>query len=588
MGKADYLFEVSWEVCNKVGGIYTVIMSKAAKMVGHYGDGYFSVGPYFPGKSVPEFIEKEPPKEIEKVFEAMAQKGIECHYGIWLVKGEPKVILVNGNSLFSIKDELLKHLWEDFGIDSLSSGSDYFDPVIWSTAVGMFIEEFSVQNPGSNVVGHFHEWLAGAGLLYLRKHNAKAATVFTTHATMLGRSIAGSGQDLYSMLGHFNPDNEAKWRGVNNKFTIERASAQNAHCFTTVSDITGIEAEAILGKKPDIIVPNGLDMEYFPSYEEVAYLHKINRSKLKEMVAFHFLPYQQFDLDDTFIYYIFGRYEFKNKGIDVFIKALSQLNDRLRADNSKRTIIAYFWIPAYTRGMKQQLLENKAYFGEINNSIYNHMDSIKQKLISDIISGQDMTKVNLFDQEFLLEARKLAANFKKQGNPPLVTHNIDEANDSIVKAFMDARLYNNADDRVKVVFHPAYLTGTDGLLDLKYYDAMVAGHLGVYPSYYEPWGYTPLESAAWGVPAITTDLAGFGKWINDNKKKDDKGIVVISRLGKNDGEVVRQLSDAMYDYSQLNRHGRVERKINAKELADWGNLVKFYFDAHNFALKKLS
>jgi glycogen(starch) synthase len=587
--KADYLFEASWEVCNKVGGIYTVLMSKAEKMIENYPN-YYPVGPFFPGKAVPEFIEKQAPKELKNVFDVMSSRGIECHFGKWLVKGEPDAILIFPRHLYDVTGDLLSGLWNDFRVDSYGSGSDYTDPVVWSTAVGMFLEEFSKQNSG-NIVGHFHEWLAGGAILYLRKHNARVATVFTTHATMLGRAIAGSGQDLYSMLSKINPDDEARKHGVANKFTIERACAHNAHCFTTVSEITGIEAQSILGRKPDVLLPNGLDMENFPSYEEVAYEHKIKRTKIKEMVAFYFLPYQNFDLEDTLIYYIFGRYEYRNKGIDVFTRALGELNRRLKNDKSKKTIIAFYWIPAWTREIRQELLENKAYFGEINDSIYNHMDSIKQKLLSWIISGQDITNANLFDQEFLLETRRLGANFRKQGMPPLCTHHLNnEENDEILNGFKQAGLANQPEDRVKVVFHPAYLTGTDGLLDLKYYDAMVSGHLGVYPSYYEPWGYTPLESAAWGVPAITTDLAGFGMWINANKKKDDKGIMAIPRLGKNDDEVVTELANAMYEYSQLNRRGRVERKINAKELsklADWGNLVKHYFEAHSFALRKL-
>ncbi len=588
--KADYLFEASWEVCNKVGGIYTVLMSKAEKMIENYPN-YIPVGPFFPGKSVPEFIEKPASKEIRSVFDLMASIGIECHYGKWLVKGEPDVVLIFPRHLYDATGDLLAGLWQDFGVDSYGSGSDYTDPVVWSTAVGMFIDEFAKQNSDKKIVGHFHEWLAGAAILYLKKHKAKVGTVFTTHATMLGRSIAGSGKDLYSMLGNFNPAEEAKKHGVSNKFTMEKASAQNAGCFTTVSEITGMEAQAILGRKPDVLLPNGLDMENFPSYEEVAYEHKIKRTKIKEMIAFYFLPYQSFDLEDTLIYYIFGRYEYKNKGIDVFTKSLAELSRRLKAEKSKKTIIAFYWIPAWTKGIRQELLENKAYFGEINDSIYNHMDSIKQKLLSWIISGQDISKINLFDQEFLLETRRLGANFKKQGTPPLCTHHLNgEEQDEIINGFMQAGLTNQPDDRVKVVFHPAYLTGTDGLLDLKYYDAMVSGHLGVYPSYYEPWGYTPLESAAWGVPAITTDLAGFGMWINASKKKEDKGIVVIPRLGKSDAQVVNDIANAMYEYSQLDRRGRVERKINAKELsklADWGNLIRCYLDAHSFALRKI-
>jgi glycogen(starch) synthase len=588
--EAEQVFELSWEVCNKVGGIYTVLMSKAAKMTESY-DNYIAIGPFFPNKKVPEFVEETAPDELKDIFNKLQEQGIVCHYGKWLVKGNPKVILVDFGILANSTDNILGDLWNNFRVDSLGADSEYINPVIWSTAAAKFIELFAKKYPGKKIAAHFHEWLCGAGLLYLKQRKVRVGTIFTTHATMLGRSIAGSGKDLYSMLGRFDPDQEARNHGVHNKYSMERASALNCDCFTTVSGITGIEAEHILGRKPDVLVPNGLDSEKFPSYEEIAVQHRYGRTKIKEMVSAYFLPYQQFDLENTLIYYIFGRYEFRNKGIDVFIRALGQLNSRLRHENSEKTIIVYFWIPTWTHGMKKEILENKAYYNEINDSVFNHIDSIKQKLISSIISGEDMTKINLFDEEFILESRKLASNFKKDGHPGFVTHYLDnEDADLIISNSRANGLNNTQEDRVKIIFHPAYLTGTDGLLDLSYYEAMVGGHLGVYPSYYEPWGYTPLESASWGVPAITTDLAGFGMWIDRNKKPEDKGIIVLSYLNKSQDDVVRELADEMYEYSKLDRKGRVERKINAKnlsKLADWGQLIAHYIEAHNFAIEKI-
>jgi glycogen(starch) synthase len=588
--EADFVFELSWEVCNKVGGIYTVLMSKAARMIENYSN-YIAVGPYFPNKKVPEFVEEHSPAEFKEIFVKLQQQGIVCHYGKWLVKGSPKVILVDYGFLFNSKDRILNDMWNNFRVDSYGADEEYSNPVIWSTAAAKMIELFAQKYTDKKIVAHFHEWLCGAGLLYLKQQNARVGKVFTTHATMLGRSIAGGGRDLYSMLGHFDPDQEARNCGVHSKHTMERASAQSSDCFTTVSGITGIEAEHILGRKPDVLLPNGLDSEKFPSYEEIAVQHRYARGKIKEMVAAYFMPYQQFDLDKTLIYYIFGRYEFRNKGIDIFIKALGELNNRLRQEKSDKTIIAYFWIPTWTHGIKKELLENKSYFNEINESVFNYLDSIKQKIISGVISCEDISTLKLFDEDFLLESRKLCSNFKRDGHPGFVTHYLDsEDNDQIISMSRSVGLNNTQDDRVKIIFHPAYLTGTDGLLDLSYYEAMVGGHLGVYPSYYEPWGYTPLESASWGVPAITTDLAGFGMWINKNKKPDDKGIIVLSYLHRSFDDVAGELADEMYEYSKLDRKGRVERKINAKnlsKLADWGQLISHYVAAHNFAVSKL-
>jgi glycogen(starch) synthase len=588
--KADAVFELSWEVCNKVGGIYTVLMSKAVRMMENYSD-YTLIGPFFPGKKMPDFVEEEAYDELKPVFKAMQAKGLIGHFGKWLIKGRPRVVLIDFGNLRYKKDDVLSGLWNDFKIDSYGTDDEYSNPVLWSTAVGMFLEEYAREFQHKKIVAHCHEWLAGGALLYLKQNRSKVATVFTTHATMLGRSIAGGGQDLYSMLGHFDPETEARNKGVISKFTMERASARNADCFTTVSEITGIESEHILGRKPDVLLPNGLDMQNFPSYEEIAVLHREYRSKIKEMVSYYFLPYESFDIENTFIYYIFGRYEYKNKGIDVFTKSLGILNRKLKEEKSKNTIIAYYWIPAWTKGIKKELLESRAYFAEIQDAVLNQMDSMHQKLTAGVISGTDVSKIPIFTDEFIVQTRRLSSNFKRSGHAPFVTHYLDsEDNDEIIRGFKEAGLNNNPDDRVKVVFHPAYLTGTDGLLDLEYYEAMAGGHLGIFPSYYEPWGYTPLETAAWGVPAITTDFAGFGMWIKNQKQAKDKGIIVLDGFGKSYDQVVNDLAKEMYEYNKLDRKGRVERKINAKELsklADWGELITQYVKAHSFALGKI-
>jgi len=590
--KADYLFEVSWEVCNKVGGIYTVVSSKAGLTKDNYAN-YFLVGPYFEGKELPEFKPEEPAPELSKAFGELSKEGINCHFGTWLIEGKPSVILIDFSAIAEKKNELKRMLWDEYKIDSINADWDFEEPMCWATAIGMLVEKFSKSNPRKSVVMHCHEWMAGFAILHTKKQSPKVGTVFTTHATMLGRAMCGSGLDLYSMLKDLNPDEYAYKLKVEAKYLTEKACANTSDVFTTVSEITGMEAEKILGRKPDILVLNGLDIGKFPTIEEALAKHRTCRVKIREFLKFYFYPYYFFDVEHNIILFIVGRYEFHNKGIDIFIKALGRLNEMLRKQDTERTISAFFWIPAGNQGIRTEILENKNYYRHIGNYIQYNSEAILTKLTDNIIcsSGTVFDK-NILSEEIKLELKKDFLHFKRKGLPPLSTHRIDEDNDLIIKAFKDAGLLNKQEDKVKVIFYPVYLGGNDEMINLAYYDAMSGGHLGIFTSYYEPWGYTPLESAALGVPALTSDLAGFGRFIRDkiNKEKDKpKGLFILDRLNVSDDDAIKNFTKILYDFSMLEKHQRADEKVAAKELAelcDWKILIENYFKAHNLALEK--
>jgi len=591
--QADYLFEVSWEVCNKVGGIYTVVKSKAAEIMEYYKENYFAIGPFFPEKVAGEFQEKVPPDSLSKVFEKLRKESIKCHYGSWLIKGEPNTILVDFSGFTFKKNEIKTSLWQNFKIDSLNT--QYFDfdePVIWSYAVGKLLEEIKNVFKDKKIVAQFHEWLTGAGLLYLKQNKVKIGTVFTTHATILGRTMSFANEELYEIFDKINPVEKAYEYGIQAKYLIEKQSALNADVFTTVSEITAIETEHILGKKPDILLPNGLNLNKFPTFEEASIKHRLYRERIKEFLMYYFFPYYSFDLDNTFFYFLCGRYEFRAKGIDVFIKALAKLNEKLKKEGSKKTIVAFFWVPGNIRGIKTQLLENRTFFKDIKDSVDDNINEIKNRIIYSIVSKKSITEKNIFDESFLHENKKKVLKLMKKGNPALSTHDLhDEQNDPIIKSLNESGLLNKKEDRVKVVFYPIYLTGADSLLDLGYYECMQGSHLGVFPSYYEPWGYTPLEAAALGVSSVTTDLAGFGRYINEKSvQTKNPGIFVLKRLEKKDDEVVEKLANSLYYFSSLSKQDRIKNKMEAQRLAslaDWDALIKNYIEAHNLAVKRL-
>ncbi len=585
--EADYLIEASWEVCNKIGGIHTVVKSKARSLQEFYKN-YLLIGPYVPKQAEVEFEPKAPPTMLKQVFERLKGEGISCYYGEEAID-KTKTILIDFSGFMNQKNEIKKQLWEDYKIDSLTAGFDFEEPVVWATAAGKVIEGIAKTLENKKIVAQFHEWLAGPAILYLKKKNVKIATVFTTHATVLGRTLTGNGRPLFEVMQEIDVDREIYNYNVHAKHQTEKASCQNATVFTTVSEITSIEAEHILGRKADVLLYNGLDLDKFPTFEETSIRHGKSKQQIKNFLEYYFFPYYEFDLDETLFYFITGRYEFHNKGIDVFIEALGRLNQKMKKEEEKKTVVAFFWIPLDIKGIKTPILENKTYYWDIETFVGRQLENIKDNLIYTSVRKRLPTIEDLLSKNFMYELKKKIAGFGKKGDPPLVTHDLYyEDNDAIINSFKKLGLLNRKEDRVKVIFYPAYLTGTEGLLDLNYLDAVVGCHLGVFPSYYEPWGYTPLETAALGVPAVTTDLAGFGRFLQ--QKNNTQGIYVVSRFKKSDGEVVEELTRILYSYTKMSRDKRIRMKIEAKKLvsvADWKNLVEHYIEAHNVAIETI-
>ncbi len=590
---ASSVYEISWEVCNKVGGIYSVIASKTQLLEGNY-DEYVLIGPYLKEKAEQDFIEEEPPEKYVETIEWLESQGIIAHYGTWLIKGEPKTILLEFQGVRDKSNDLKREFWETHGVDSLFSSWEFEEPMLFSYAAAQLmlgLEERRVFNPEKTVF-QAHEWMTGFAILKLRNAGSKIRTVFTTHATILGRSIAGNNQDLYGLLGKFNPYEKARELNISDKFTAERAAAQASHVFTTVSEITGKESEYILGRKPDVLLLNGLDLDNYPSIEETSIKHVTSRKTIREFLAYTFFPYYQFDLKHNLSFYLAARYEFENKGIDTLIEALRRVNEELKKTDTQRTISAFIFIAMPNNGAKVELLENKNYYRHIKGYVESKSGEILSKIVNDFLSQKD-SNGSILTKEFIQEMKKDVLRFRRQGKPVLCTHKLyeTEENNRIIRAFREAGLTNSDEDKVKVILYPAFLDGHDSLLNMEFNDAVAGCHLGIFPSYYEPWGYTPLESAALGVPAITTDLAGFGRFIKKKTKHlgKEKGIYVVEREQKTKQEFTDQLFKVMLDFALMDHAERVDHKIRAKELsqlADWKHLAINYLDAHNKAIER--
>ncbi len=583
-GEADMLFEVSWETTNKCGGIYTVISSKAKLMTEIY-DEYFSVGPLFDKLPI-DFTQENIPSNFEPIINELSEEGIKCIYGLWNIPGAPKTFLIDGRRLNSQLDKIKTSLWEKYGIDSLTCSHDFNEPLIWSWAVGIFLEKVGNVFPNKKIVGHFHEWLSGFSLLHLKNVNSSVKSVFTTHATMLGRTIASNGENLYDSLNQINPEKKSKEMNISEKFTTEKACALNSDVFTTVSNITANECNAFFGRMPQIL-PNGLLIDdEFPNFEEASYNHHNLKKKLKNVCKGYFFPYQIFDLDNTMFFYFSGRYEFMTKGLNTLPRALGKLNNYLKLSDSDKTVVMLFLVAMNNTTIKNEVLENKNNFQILKNIIDSTFDKIIDKAINQIMSGNSMSSMNIPKEETILKL--FSYKMKKTGLPPLCSHFLpyDENEDNLIKELKRNNLLNRPEDQVKVIMVPYYLDGSDGLFDMSYYDIVNACHLGLFPSYYEPWGYTPLESVAFGVPALTTDEAGFGKFVEDKLPPSHPGIFLCGwqRTNADNADLI---FEHMRNYISFDAHARIACKMNAHKLsgtADWKNLIVNYIKAHNDAL----
>jgi glycogen phosphorylase/synthase len=536
----DYLFEVSWEVCNKVGGIHTVISTKAITLSHKLSNNYILIGPDVwreEGKN-PEF------EEDKKLFKAWRDKafdeGLRVRIGRWKIAGEPIAIIVDFSPFFNQKDKIFSDFWEHYKLDSLSGQWDYIEPSLFGYAAAKVIESFvrfhlTIRD---KTVAQFHEWMTGTGVLYLKKYAPQIATVFTTHATVLGRSIAGNNQPLYGKLDTYNGDSKAIEFNVIAKQSLEKISAQNADCFTTVSEITSKECAQFLQKPVDLVTPNGFEDTFVPKDELFDKERKEARQKLVE-VAEALLGYKL--TEDVMLIANSGRYEFKNKGIDLFIDALGKINQQ----SVPREILAFVLIPAHHYGARKDLLE------KLNNS--------------------DNTAACMNS---------------------LLTHNLHDAQqDPILKRIQENNLTNEQGNKVKVIFVPSYLNGDDGIFNMPYYKLLIGLDQTVFASYYEPWGYTPLESVAFHVPTVTTDLAGFGLWVKQSYPEPQNSVYVIHRTDNNDEEVVNAISQAIISNSKLGTSETERARSRANDISHialWRNLIKYYYQAYHVALTKQS
>lgn len=541
----NFIFESSWEVCNKVGGIYTVLSTRAKTLQQQMQDRLIFIGPdFWKNKKNPLFKEE---KQLFKDWAAVAaEEGLTVRTGRWNIPGNPCVILVDFNPFFAEKNQIYTDAWNDFQVDSLNAYGDYDEASMFSYAAAKVVESFYkfYLIETDNVIYQAHEWMTGLGALYLRKHVPAIATVFTTHATTIGRSIAGNGKPLYEYLWAYNGTQMSHELNVAAKHSIERQTAYFADCFTTVSDVTAKECAELLDKPCDAVLMNGFEADFVPDSKSFDKVRKEARDRIFRVA--NALTGCTF-AEDTLVVATSGRYEYKNKGIDVFVEAMNRLRHTLQSQAEGRQVLALVEVPAWSGAARADL--------------------------TDRLKG----KAKIYDTAL---------------DCPVLTHELYDFNhDNVIGQLRYFDFWNRPADRVKIIFVPCYLDGKDGVFNRHYYDMLIGNDLSVYPSYYEPWGYTPLESVAFRVPCITTSLSGFGMWADSVKGSRSgimDGVEVVTRTDYNYSEVADVIAATVERYMNLpEKDVTAARKAAAKlsEKALWKHFIKYYYEAYDIALR---
>ncbi len=590
------LMEVSWEACNQVGGIYTVIRSKAPVMVNNWGTNYCLIGPYM-GRSIQ--AELEPLDQTADAFGQAAAnlraKGYDVHYAEWLVTGRPRVVLLNPRVIEEKVLNVVKYLlWKNHGIDTTKNDPLINQVIAFAYLTKLFIDEVTqLVEKDKPIIAHFHEWMAGLPILDIVREKMAVKTIFTTHATQLGRHLAINSPMFYSHLPFFKWEDEVKKFGIETEATIEYQCAQRAHLLTTVSEVTARECKHLLKRNPDFILPNGLNIDRFEVLFEFQNLHATYKNEIHQFVMGHFFQSYSFDLDRTMYFFTSGRYEFKNKGFDLTIEALSRLNKRLKAENADVTVVMFFVTKRDFTSIKPEVLQSRAVMEEIRQTCEAIESQIGKRLFFESTTREDNRLPNLnefVDDYWKLRYRRTIQSWKSKKNPSVVTHNlIQEEQDDIVKMLKEKNLKNSVEDKVKVVYHPDFINSANPLFAMDYNQFVRGCNLGVFPSYYEPWGYTPLECMASGVPAVTSDLSGFGDYLLHNlPDHEEYGLNVIERGKRTFDFSVNQLMYVMYDFLMQSRRERIMQRNNVENnsaIFDWQNLIRYYEEAYQAILK---
>ena len=548
----DYVFQASWEVCNKIGGIYTVLSTQAKALEGIYKDNIIYIGPDLCEKKETNPLFTPDSKLLPTLARQLKKQGIPTRFGRWNIPGTPIVALVDFKALREEKNQIYAQMWDDFGVDSLHAYGDYDDACLFAWQAGRMASAayryFCKQEKRElSAVFQAHEWMSAFGLLYIKKNEPGMATIFTTHATSIGRSITTNNKQLYTYFDGYNGDQMAAELNMQSKHSAEKAAAQQADCMTTVSELTNRECSQFLGREADILLPNGFDTAF--TYKG-AQLQAVRRRARKAVLnAYNALASAKLG-DDTLIISTSGRNDFRCKGFDLFISSIKRVQDSAELN---RDILAVIAVPCWKKQARQDLADRLAL----------------------------KPAIKLMD-----------ASGMEQLPYPFITHELHNFyEDRIVQTLLGSGLRFSPAEKVHILFIPTYLDGNDGIINLPYYDFLTACDYCIYPSYYEPWGYTPLESISFGIPCLTTTLSGFGQWVQQEVGHQpllSDGVAVVPRDDDNYNQCADEIATSILGMARLQHSDWrqfADAAYNLSKKALWKDFIKNYLKAYTLAIK---
>lgn len=523
-----------------MGGIYTVLSSRAKVMQeAHKGQVVF-VGPLLAnqGQALPQDFEPTCPALLQGWSTSAEREalGLRTVVGQWRVPGSPAVVLVDFSPLWQERDALYFSMWQAYGLQSDKGYGDYDESCLFSVAATRVMHSILqyIAKPRTKHIAIFNEWQTGMGLLYSKIHQPTLRTLFITHATTVGRSIAGNGKELYAYMEYYNGDQMAMELNVEAKHGVEKRAAHASDGFATVSKLTARECTQLLEREA-VVLPNGFEGDFVPKGRAYDKARKVSRERLLAVASA--LLGRQLESRNTFFVSLSGRYEYRNKGIDLFVESIAHLREHYAG---RKEVIALLLVPAW-------VAEPRA------------------------------------DLAYLLEHPEAVGSEPLQH--PSLTHWLYNMQEDATQSHLRHLGLDRAHERVNIIQVPVYLHGTDGIFSpLGYYDLLAGMDMTVYPSYYEPWGYTPLESIAFGIPTVTTNLAGFGLWAKDELGQGitalgSEPVRLIERTDYNTAEVVACISEQI----ALQASGKMPSAVSLRqsafalaEKAEWQHFYKHY------------
>jgi glycogen(starch) synthase len=563
-------------------------------MMEKWGENYCLIGPYVPAQAAAEFepITEDDGTPFYQAVGKVREMGVEVHYGHWLVTGRPSVVLLNVYSVFHRLDQIKFLLWENHYLPTHQNDDLSNQVVAFGELVKLYLTQLAhAEAKDKAIIAHFHEWMVGTAIPDLRRDQVPLSIVFTTHATMLGRYLAMNNPNFYDHLPFVNWLQEAQRFHIEPAVRIERAAAHGAHVFSTVSEVTSRECMFLLDRSPDVVLPNGLNIQRFTALHEFQNLHQKFKEKIHAFVMAHFFQSYAFDLDNTLYFFTSGRFEYRNKGFDLTLEALARLNHKMQKEGMETTVVMFFITKQPYRSLNPDILHSRALMDELRETCEAITKQVGERLFYAAAASTEFKVPALrdfVDDYWKLRYRRTLMSWKTQVLPSVVTHNlINDHSDEILQFLRRANFVNHAHDKVKIVYHPDFISVTNPLFGMEYGQFVRGCHLGIFPSYYEPWGYTPLECIARGVPAVTSDLSGFGDYVTQKMETTaDKGIFVVNRRNRGFDDAANQLAAYLLAFVKQNRRDRITQRNaveSSSEQFDWQNLREHYDRAHQMA-----